>query len=40
MSNSLVRKGLEILGYENHVKQGVLLFTLICIGYKYIFHVS
>ncbi|KAF3428459.1 hypothetical protein E2986_08104 [Frieseomelitta varia] len=22
MSNSLVRKGLEILGYENHVKQG------------------
>lgn len=39
MSNSLVRKGLEILGYENRVKQGV-LFTLICIGYKSIFHVS
>lgn len=26
MSNSLVRKGLEILGYENRVKQGILLF--------------
>lgn len=29
MSNSLVQKGLEILGYENRAKQGVLLFTLI-----------